>query len=244
MRPTTPDEVMEALAAPFEPDEVKWKAQSVKGERALAVAYVDARVIQDRLDDVLGIDGWEDNYEFLPDGSCTCRLRLRIGEVWVQKMDVGSPSEQPDEHDRVKASVSDALKRAAVKFGLGRYLYRLPSVWTDYDPQRRNLRTPPALPAWALPKGAKPAPVQAPAAIKKPAAQLPRDGKELLGRLQAYERKLVAEGACKQGDLLKEIAEEGAREHGLSAVISEWAMVGIQFATDFVREYESRRKAG
>src|SRR5438270_5425350 len=85
-----------ALAAPFELHEVKFKPQVVKGNRAMALAYVDARVIQDRLDDVLGVEGWQDEYTPLPDGSVVCRLQIRLGEHWITKMDVGSPSEQPD----------------------------------------------------------------------------------------------------------------------------------------------------
>src|SRR5690348_297488 len=80
------DAIKKALAAPFDPDEVKWKPQMVSGNRALAVAYVDARVIQDRLDDVLGVTGWQDDYECLSDGSVVCRLRLRIGDEWLTKV--------------------------------------------------------------------------------------------------------------------------------------------------------------
>lgn len=144
----------DALAAPFEPSEVKWKAQAVskEGSRALAVAFVDARVVQDRLDDVLGVMGWQDSYEVLPDGAVVCRLRVRLvglGE-WITKEDVGGQSEQPDEGDRRKASFSDALKRAAVKFGIGRYLYRLPQQWADYDPKSRKFLNPPKLPAGSV----------------------------------------------------------------------------------------------
>ena len=144
-------ELTRALAAPFDPARVRFKPAVVTGNRALALAYVDARVIQDRLDQVLGVEGWQDDYECLPDGSVVCRLRLRLGEDWVTKVDVGSPSEQPDGGDRLKAAFSDALKRAAVKFGIGRYLYRLPSQWVDYDPQRRQMVRTPTLPAFALP---------------------------------------------------------------------------------------------
>src|SRR6185437_5300112 len=151
------DELTEALASPFDPREVKFKPAVVSGNRALALAYVDARVIQDRLDVVLGVAGWQDEYECLPDGSVVCRLRLRLGEEWITKMDVGGPSEQPDGGDRRKAAFSDALKRAAVKFGVGRYLYRLPSQWVDYDPHKRQFGQTPTLPDWALP-GKKPAP--------------------------------------------------------------------------------------
>jgi hypothetical protein len=146
------EELTAALAAPFDPREVKFKPAVVSGNRALALAYVDARVIQDRLDEVLGVAGWQDEYECLPDGSVVCRLRLRLGDEWITKMDVGGPSEQPDEGDRRKAAFSDALKRAAVKFGVGRYLYRLPSQWVDYDPQKRRFLKMPVLPPFALPQ--------------------------------------------------------------------------------------------
>lgn len=151
---SSPEEVAEIvrrLAAPFDLGEVKFKPSAVSGNRALALAYVDARVIQDRLDEVLGVLGWQDSYKVLADGSVMCRLRLRIGDQWITKADVGGQSEQPDGGDRTKAAFSDALKRAAVKFGVGRYLYRLPALWADYDPKRRAFVRPPQLPAAALP---------------------------------------------------------------------------------------------
>jgi hypothetical protein len=151
-------ELTEALAAPFQRGEVKFRPGATSGNRAMALGYVDARAIQDRLDEVLGVTGWQDEYECLPDGSVVCRLRLRLGAEWITKMDVGSPSEQPDEGDRRKAAFSDALKRAAVKFGIGRYLYRLPVQWVDFDPKKRQFTATPTLPPEALPRPAgKPA---------------------------------------------------------------------------------------
>src|SRR5437763_13682771 len=148
-----------ALAVPFEPRDVKYKPQMVKNNRCLAMAYIDARLIQDRLDNVLGPENWEDAYDLLPDGSVMCRLRLKLGDQWITKIDVGSPSEQPDSGDRLKAAFSDALKRAAVKFGIGRYLYRLPAQWVDYDPVKKQIAQVPQMPAFAIPKSsAKPAP--------------------------------------------------------------------------------------
>jgi hypothetical protein len=145
------------LAAPFAANEVRWKPQAVSGNRALAIAYIDCRTVIDRLDEVLRIDGWTDAYDVLPDGSVVCTLKVRIGDTWISKVDVGGPSEQPDEGDRRKAAFSDALKRAAVKLGIGRYLYRLPRQWVDYDPQKRQFVRTPTLPAFALPS-AKPKP--------------------------------------------------------------------------------------
>src|SRR5580700_8777615 len=149
---TDVDGLMRALASPFDPREVKFKPAVVSGHRAMAMAYIDARVIQDRLDDVLGVMGWQDSYECLPDGSVVCRLKVRLGDEWITKMDVGGQSEQPDEGDRRKAAFSDALKRAAVKFGIGRYLYRLPACWCDFDPQKKQFTRTPVLPPTALPQ--------------------------------------------------------------------------------------------
>ena len=139
------------LTAPFPADAVHWKPLTVKGERALAAAYLDARAIMQRLDSVFGVGGWKDAYQIVAGGSVVCTLSVKVDGEWVEKSDVGSPSEQPDDGDKLKAAFSDALKRAAIKLGIGRYLYRLPSQWVDYDPQRRQFVRPPALPPWALP---------------------------------------------------------------------------------------------
>lgn len=172
--------IADALSAPFDPKDVKYKPQMVKNNRALAMAYIDARLIQDRLDSVLGVENWQDMYDILHDGSVMCRLRVKLGGRWITKTDVGSPSEQPDAGDRLKAAFSDGLKRAAVKFGIGRYLYRLPAQWCDYDPVKKQLTQLPQMPAFALPKSkpqptlpakaARPAPVSAPLPEVKPDA--------------------------------------------------------------------------
>jgi hypothetical protein len=76
-------EISAALAAPFEASEVKFKPQAVKGNRCLAMAYVSARTVMDRLDDVLGVGEWQDSYDLLPDGSVMCRLAVRIAGEWI-----------------------------------------------------------------------------------------------------------------------------------------------------------------
>lgn len=162
---TKPIHVMDAnaiqaqLAAPFPADAIHWKSQSVKDNKALAVAYLDARDVMDRLDATVGVDGWSDDFRELANGSVQCTLSVRIGDKWVSKQDVGSESEQPDAGDRLKSAYSDALKRAAIKFGIGRYLYSLPKTWVAYDPQKKKMLERPALPAWAIP--AKPSQKQA-----------------------------------------------------------------------------------
>jgi hypothetical protein len=234
-----------ALAAPFEPKEVRFKPQMVKNNRALALPYVDARVVQDRLDEVLGVEGWQDEYQLLPDGSVSCKLRLLIGGQWITKMDVGSPSEQPDGGDRLKAAFSDALKRAAVKFGVGRYLYRLQSQWVDYDPVKKQFTQTPQLPAFALPQQKKPdaQPARGSAAKAQPDG-LPADGAELHRRLRDYDAKLAAQKLCAVGAVLSHVAAEGARA-GYGEDITAWAGPAIPFAAEVVKAYEAtlRRQA-
>lgn len=140
------------LSEPFPAAEVKFKPQSVKGNRAVAMAYIDARLVMDRLDQVVGPGHWQDQYRVLEDGSVVCTLALRVDGEWIDKSDVGSLSAQPDAGDRLKAAFSDALKRAAVKWGIGRYLYRLSAQWVDYDPVKKQFTQKPILPFWAIPE--------------------------------------------------------------------------------------------
>jgi hypothetical protein len=133
------DEVTRRLSDVFDLGEVKFKPQKVSGNRAMAIAYISSRHVMDRLDEVMGINGWKDEYQVLPGGTeVECRLSLKILGEWVFKVDVGGMSEQPDGGDRMKAAYSDALKRAAVKFGIGRFLYRTQQAWQDYDPVKKK----------------------------------------------------------------------------------------------------------
>jgi hypothetical protein len=140
------------LTAPFPPDCVHWKPLAIKGSRALAAAYLDARAIMQRLDSVFGVGGWKDSYQLVAGGSVVCTLSVKVDGEWVQKTDIGSPSDQPDVGDKLKSAFSDSLKRAACKLGIARYLYRLPRQWVDYDPQTKQFKQMPQLPAWALPQ--------------------------------------------------------------------------------------------
>jgi hypothetical protein len=235
--PTDVKAVTAALSAPFAPTEIKWKPQSVKGNRALALAYLDARAVQDRLDEVLGVEGWQDEYQQLPDGSVVCKLQLHLGDRWITKMDVGSPSEQPDGGDRLKAAFSDALKRAAVKFGIGRYLYRLQAQWVDYDPVKKQFSQTPQLPGFALPTPAKRA---ATPSLESPKPHpMPSNGSDLHRRLRDYDAKLAAQKLCNPGALLTHVAQAGATA-GYGTDISRWAGPAIPFAVDAVKQFESK----
>lgn len=241
------------LAEPFDPSFVKWKPQVISGNRAMAIAYIDARLVQDRLDEVLGVGGWQDDYEALPDGSVICRLKIFLNGKWIHKADVGGQSEQPDGGDRMKAAFSDALKRAAVKFGVGRYLYRLPHQWVDWDAQKRQFLQTPKLPAFAMP-GSNPPVAQKASASARVAQQpphstqngrtihtLPATGKELRERLNEYDMKLATQGVIARGDLLQHIAEVGARA-GYGEEMAAWPVTAITLAVDQTKAFESAQR--
>ena len=90
-------------------------------------AYIDARHVMDRLDEVLGPANWEDSYRETPSGRVLCKLSLNIDGQWISKEDGAGETSFEGE----KGAISDALKRAAVKWGIGRYLYALPFAKTD-----------------------------------------------------------------------------------------------------------------
>ncbi len=108
-----------ALAAPFDASEVRSRSQ---GGRVLH--YITARTAMNRLDNVFGPENWWD--EYVPgEHSVLCRLTVRLPDgSTLTKSDAGGYAGMPDQGDDDKSGFSDAFKRTAVKFGVGRYLYR------------------------------------------------------------------------------------------------------------------------
>ena len=108
-----------ALAAPFEAEEVRVRAQAGR-----QLHYITARTAMNRLDDVLGPENWWDDYT-PAENSVLCRLSIRLpdGQV-VTKADAGGYAGMSDSGDDDKSGFSDAFKRASAKFGVARYLYR------------------------------------------------------------------------------------------------------------------------
>lgn len=123
-------DLLKALSAPFPANEVEWRVGSTSQDKkkGLALAYLTARHIMDRLDHTIGAANWQDRYEF-HGGRTVCYLSLRIGDEWITKADGAGDSDVEAE----KGAISDALKRAAVKWGIGRYLYELGNTWVELD---------------------------------------------------------------------------------------------------------------
>lgn len=103
----------------------KWKVQTAKQWGCECVAYVDARQVMDMLDEALGPENWQDHYREVA-GNVYCDLKIKVDGEWVTKSDCGAESS----FEKEKGQASDAFKRAAVKWGIGRFLYRLPMVKT------------------------------------------------------------------------------------------------------------------
>lgn len=119
-----------ALAAPFDPSAVSWRVGSTTKDKSkgMALAYIDARDVMDRLDAVVGPANWRDEYQELA-GFVTCKLGIKVGGEWVWKTDGAGKTDVEAE----KGMLSDAFKRAAVKWSIGRYLYALESPWVALE---------------------------------------------------------------------------------------------------------------
>lgn len=117
----------EALAAPFPPDRVSWRiGQMKKGDatKGKALAYLDARDVMGRLDEICGPGGWQCRYSHALNKT-VCDIGIKVGDEWVWKADGAGDSDIEAE----KGALSDAFKRAGVRWGIGRYLYDIPSPW-------------------------------------------------------------------------------------------------------------------
>jgi hypothetical protein len=162
------DSVWDKLKAPFPADAIEWRVGRAgkSGDRAwvAALAYITSRHVMDRLDQVVGPLNWKDTYQEISGGFvCALSLREDKGGEWITRCDGADKSDI----EPIKGGISDALKRAAVKFGIGRYLYDLTETFATevvtQKPQNRDgwnyhkgkdfecWWKPPALPKWALP---------------------------------------------------------------------------------------------
>lgn len=155
---TTLNTIAAQLVAPFPAAavEVKPGAVSEANGTALALAYVDARLYQARLDATAGPDGWHVAYTPWNDRAVICRLTV----LGITREDVGEA--EANDPNQATSAAMQAFKRACAAFGLGRYLYTdLPQVWVAAEKRGRG---------WVIKDG--------PGAVRRmyQAANLPLDG--------------------------------------------------------------------
>mgnify|MGYP001567218223 CR=1 FL=1 len=167
------DQVFKELREPFDPEDIDWKPQSVKGDKAVALAFADPRVYIDRLNTVVGIGNWNRKFEFIvtpwvkvikgkapwgspegtpvpPDKVLNGNKVMCISTVSVLGIEQASTGESDASDDNAAtSSEAQAFKRACIGFGLGRYLYDLPSFEAPYKYGKFTIK--PTLPDWAIP---------------------------------------------------------------------------------------------
>lgn len=124
----------------LEPDDIEVRVQQVTEKGCSLLLYKNARVDMRLLDEAVGNENWEDDYESVG-GMLFCAVSIRCelpsGEVtWVTKKDTGSPSNLEPE----KGHASDAFKRACFKWGIGRELYTAPFIWVDKGILQRHFK--------------------------------------------------------------------------------------------------------
>lgn len=161
------------LAVPFAAEDIEWRVSRAgmgkKGVYCHCLAYITARAIQARLDEVCGPENWQlkpPRFQELRPGvtAVCCGISIRIGEEWITRWDVAEPTNI----EPVKGGFSGAMKRAGAQWGIGRYLYHLDETFAEVSetggrgwnwaklPEKAGgtdyYWKPPKLPAWALPK--------------------------------------------------------------------------------------------
>jgi hypothetical protein len=116
-------QLLAELRRPFTPAAVRFKPQTWNIERktGIAICYIDARLVVERLNRVAGLD-WHDEYELLQAQTMLCRLTV----AGTTRQDVGVT--ETSAAGGLKALYSDALKRAGVRFGVGVSLYAVPQM--------------------------------------------------------------------------------------------------------------------
>jgi hypothetical protein len=125
----TTEDLMFELAKPFPRESIEWRVQRTTkdGTAGLALAYVNARTVQDRLNEVMGSNWQCKHINYGP--KTICHLGLKFNDEWKWRSDgAGDTNYEAD-----KGAMSDSFKRSAVMWGIGRHLYDLPSVWVKCE---------------------------------------------------------------------------------------------------------------
>lgn len=110
----------------LKPEEIDVRVAQVKQNGVVVLLYKDARVDQTILDATVGAMNWKKSYDVI-DGQLFCTISIWDDEKkqWISKQDVGVESNTEAE----KGRASDAQKRAAFAWGIGRELYSAPFIW-------------------------------------------------------------------------------------------------------------------
>jgi hypothetical protein len=142
--------LQQKLECPLPPSAISWRIgqKTQDKKKAKLLAYIDARDVMERLDKAAGFANWQCRYSLSDAGLLICDIGLRVDGEWLWRANGAGDTQVEAE----KGKCSDAFKRAAVVWGIGRYLYGLPSPWVEID-QYGKWNQDPILPELATPKG-------------------------------------------------------------------------------------------
>ena len=123
------------LERPFPADRIHWRVGATNGEKTkgIALAYIDARDVMDRLDDVCP-GKWQATYVDAGNGKTCCQIGIKVDGEWLWR---GNGAGETD-FEADKGAFSDSFKRAAVLWGICRYLYRIESPWVEIEPRGKS----------------------------------------------------------------------------------------------------------
>ena len=139
------DKVLGKLNMPTPKSEIKYRVGTIYDKingKATVLSYVDARYVQDTLDNLVGTENWENRF-YEAKGALFCEITINLGSVKISKSDCGTESDIAP----AKGEASDAFKRAAVMFGIGRDLYSAETHFADLKKKGSK---------WVLPRDWKP----------------------------------------------------------------------------------------
>lgn len=107
------------------PQDVEVRLNNAKNGYADLLVYKNARTDMDILDETFGVMGWQCSYsEVNGVVYCTISVYDENKKMWISKTDCGAETQVEAE----KGQASDAFKRAAFRFGIGRALYSCPKI--------------------------------------------------------------------------------------------------------------------
>lgn len=170
-------DIAQALAAPFDPKDLKTRP----GKAGMTFTYADARAVAQRLDEVLGIVGWQFEVKVADPARSVVHGSLTIiieGKVTIRE-DFGYPNSAQDD-EPLKSAASDALRRCAAQVGVGRSLYS-PDKGTQ-TPYRAA------------------APVSVPQIAKPEASTVLSDDEQVMAKAAMLFVQGATDGACSHGE--------------------------------------------
>lgn len=119
----------------------KWKIQVLpkQDKKWACVAYMDSRYVMEILDEVCWPTNWQ-NLFYEVKWKVFCKIWIKIWDDWIWKSDSWALDDDPnvDSETTSKWETSDAFKRAAVQWGIWRFLYEKEIQWITLEEYNSN----------------------------------------------------------------------------------------------------------